>query len=223
MHDSRYISGVYSSGISLYSFDPASLEILRKLGEVISSQDDLLQLVRSVVPSQSQTLPQCTASEHLSPPTGGHVQVHDAGDSLSWNNRRDFQQQYTTPDWYAQQPDSASTTPAASTGVAAVRWFGLLANYASHPEALDEEAEDAPVGGQEGGFLDLFNGQDENDMTPLQRATKIVDDSQPLEKRNPLEKAIGEEGMWQASGNILLLDREQILFGNFLHRICSWV
>ncbi|KAF4984478.1 hypothetical protein FZEAL_326 [Fusarium zealandicum] len=203
------------------SFDPASLEILRQLGQIINSQDDLMQVVRSVADSQSR----CVVS-NLSPSTSAHAPVIDAGDRLAWDATGVIQTQqppYADSDWLRPQ---AGTSPAASASVAAVRWFGLLANDASR-EALQEA--DVPLG-LEGGFLDTSYAQNEDDMTPLQRATRAID-NQPsapdLSNRGttPANRMAGqaEESMWQASENICLLDREQALFENFLHRICSWV
>ncbi|KAL1849122.1 hypothetical protein VTK73DRAFT_9964 [Phialemonium thermophilum] len=200
------------------TFDPASLEILRRLGHITSSQDALLQLVRSVAASQSQ----CVAA-HVLPTAPLPVQTHpDVGHTVGWHSAGG-----TSPydaqidvDFFAQQqqPESASTTPSASASVAAVRWFDLLANDASR-DALDEV--DLPPG-LEGGFLDLFNGQDEGDLTPLQRATKAIDGQLPPVRRLGDDSA-QERSMWQTQADISLLDREQGLFKNFLHRICSWL
>lgn len=109
-----------------------------------------------------------------------------------------------------------------------MRWFGLVASDASR-EAL--QAADAPLG-VEGGFLDPSDGQDESDMTPLQRATRMIDGQPPEQERslsddgsaqvNPTT-VVAEEGLWQAANKIWLLDREQMLFENFLHRICPLV
>jgi hypothetical protein len=73
----------------------------------------------------------------------------------------------------------------------------------------------------EGGFLDSFTSHEGNATSPLQRATKIIDDQLP--ESAPTDKGGGEEAMWQASQSIVLLEHEQILFANFLQRICSWV
>ncbi|KAM5343754.1 hypothetical protein ACJ41O_012291 [Fusarium nematophilum] len=203
-------------------FDPASLEILKQLGQIINSQDDLLQIVRSVAASQSQCGP-----PGFSPSATSHAQVRRAGDSLAWEGTGGAQTQqipYVTHD--GGQSDSASTTPSASASVAAVRWFGLLANDASR-DALQEV--DVPLGA-EGGLLDPSDGQDENDMSPLQRATKIIDGQPPtpsladegIAAMSPLVN-LAEENLWQASENICLLEREQVLFENFLHRMCPWL
>ncbi|KAK7398535.1 hypothetical protein QQX98_012083 [Neonectria punicea] len=196
------------------TFDPASLEILRQLGQVINSQQDLLDIARSVAASQAQHV--------ASPPSSSgpdHAHLQGVDDALGWDSNGDLQQQHPFMEhsWFAQQPDSASTTPAGSTGVAAVRWFELLAHDASR-EAFQES--DAPPG-LEGGFLDPLNGQDEDETTPLQRATKMID-GQP-EERDLVGEGAREEDMWQASENISLLEREQVLFENFLRRLCSWL
>ena len=183
-----------------------------------------MQIVRSVAASQ----PPYVAPD-LSPSVPSHATVHRDGDSLGWDATGGVQPQqlpYVANDWFGQQTDSASTTPAASASVAAVRWFGLLANDASR-EAFQEA--DAPLE-LEGGFLDPSDGQDGNDMTPLQRATRIID-GQPaaqnlpdggINPANPMSD-LEEESMWQASESIILLHREQILFEHFIHQICSWV
>lgn len=153
--------------------------------------------------------------------------LHDI-ESQTWvSSSRDIQATtqfpYVAHDW--QQQESASTSPSASAGVAAVRWFDLLANDASR-DALPEA--DVTVG-VEGGFLDALGNQDEHDMTPLQRATRLIDKDStqdlPDHTFTPGTTAsnLVEEGMWQASANITLLDREQVLFEHFLNRICSWV
>lgn len=143
--------------------------------------------------------------------------MRDVDGSLDWEATGSVHQpqHFVAQDWFGQ-PESASTTPASSTSVAAVRWFELFANYASR-DAIEEA--DVPPG-LEGGFLDPFNGQDKDDMTPLQRATKTID-GQP--EAHQIGENIGEEDMWQALQSISLLDREQALFVNFLDRICPWV
>ncbi|KAI9899762.1 hypothetical protein N3K66_006223 [Trichothecium roseum] len=203
------------------TFDAASLEIIRQLGHIISTQDELLQATRSIAESQSQntilhTTAATSADQHVVHPlsTGSntssyHVMHHQQ------------QQRYETAEYSAQHSDSASTTPAASTGVAAVRWFGLLANLSSTSGACeDASAAAAPV--PEGGFLDLFHEQKEADLTPLQWATKIIDGQSPG-GQSISDSAVEEEDMWRAPENIVLLDREQDLFENFLLRICPWL
>ncbi|KAH6954526.1 fungal-specific transcription factor domain-containing protein [Fusarium avenaceum] len=194
------------------SFDPASLEILRQLGQIISSQDDLAQTVRSIAASHSH-------------PTSSLGQDHNhlsIDNSLHWDPTIEAQQLPYVTDWFGGQSDSASTTPAASASVAAVRWFGILANDASN-EAFPEA--DAALG-LDGELLDTSpEGQAESDTTPLQKATKIID-TQPSEQDLSGKAHVrdsSEERLWKASESISLLDQEQALFQNFLHRICSWL
>ncbi|EXA34898.1 hypothetical protein FOQG_13285 [Fusarium oxysporum f. sp. raphani 54005] len=189
------------------TFDPASLEILRQLGQIISSQDELTQTVRSIAASQSHA------------GLGAAQNVHVA-EGLNWDTNVQAQQ-LPYYDWSGGQSDSNSTTPAASASVAAVRWFGILANDASN-EAFPDA--DAPLG-LDGELLDTSpDGQADNDITPLQKATRIID-AQPPTRDAVIDHAanVSEESLWQASRSISLLDREQTLFQNFLHRICSWL
>ncbi|ENH72007.1 hypothetical protein FOC1_g10001856 [Fusarium oxysporum f. sp. cubense race 1] len=188
------------------NFDPASLEILRQLGQIISSQDELTQTVRSIAASQSHA------------GLGAAQNVHVA-EGLNWDANVQAQQ-LPYYDWSGGQSDSNSTTPAASASVAAVRWFGILANDASN-EAFPDA--DAPLG-LDGELLDTSpNGQADSDITPLQKATRIIDAQPPTRDAvNDHAANVSEESLWQAPRSISLLDREQTLFQNFLHRICSW-
>ncbi|GKU07691.1 unnamed protein product, partial [Fusarium langsethiae] len=63
------------------------------------------------------------------------------------------------------------------------------------------------------------DGQAESDITPLQRATRAIDTKPEISDTSKT----CEESLWQVSESILLLDEEQDLFQNFLHRICSWL
>ena len=198
-------------------FDAATLEILQQLGHISNSQNDLLRIVLSIASVQSHG-----ATSTFSPTATAHLDLHGHVDSSAWDGNSSLQQQdaFISYDWLGQQqPESASTTPAASTSVAAARWFGLFANDVSRDLYLDT---DVPQG-LEGGFLDSLKGQDgEGATTPLQRATEIID-GQPLDGAATDREGFREEDMWQASENISLLDQEQVLFENFLRRICSWV
>ncbi|KAM0239585.1 hypothetical protein ACHAP5_008233 [Fusarium lateritium] len=194
------------------SFDPASLEILRQLGQIISSQNELAQTVHSIATSHSHTA-SSLGQEH------NNLSIDN---NLQWNDTTQGQQLPYVTDWFGSQSDSASTTPAASASVAAVRWFGILATDASNEAFPESDA----ASGLDGELLDTSPvGQAGSDTTPLQRATRIID-TQPSEqdlsdKVDTL--ASSEERLWKASESILLLDKEQALFQNFLHRICSWL
>ncbi|KPA40254.1 quinate transport protein [Fusarium langsethiae] len=123
------------------------------------------------------------------------------------------QHQIHTTDWFAGQSGSASTTPASSASAAAVRWFGILANDAPNEEVLEADA-------LQNDLLDTSpDGQAESDITPLQRATRAIDTKPEISDTSKT----CEESLWQVSESILLLDEEQDLFQNFLHRICSWL
>ncbi|KAJ4026332.1 hypothetical protein NW752_001271 [Fusarium irregulare] len=178
-------------------FDPASLEILRQLGQIITSQDELTQTVRAIA-AQSHAGLGLSQSQNL----GSNCDVT-------------AQTQRTVPtEWFAGQPESASTTPASSASVAAVRWFGILANDA--PGEVFTEAD-----ALQGELLDTStDGQADSDITPLQRATRAIDAQPDVSDRR---SSVSEESLWQASESISLLDQEQSLFQNFLHRICSWL
>ncbi|KAM0215276.1 hypothetical protein ACHAQI_003056 [Fusarium lateritium] len=195
-----------------FGFDPASLEILRQLGQIISSQNELAQTVHSIATSHSHAA-SSLGQDH------NHLSIDNG---LQWDDTTQAQQLPYVTDWLGSQSDSASTTPAASASVAAVRWFGILATDASNEAFPEVDA----ASGLDGELLDPSpEGQAESDITPLQRATRIID-TQPSErdlsnKANTLESS--EEMLWKAPESISLLDQEQALFQNFLHRICSWL
>ncbi|VUC30179.1 unnamed protein product [Clonostachys rosea] len=181
------------------SFDPASLEILRQLGQVLDSQSSLLQTVRSIAATQSSE----AAVSSLEPSSVVHVPTSGTTEAIDWVGNHGIQQ---------QQADSPLTPRTASVSVAAARWFGLFR------EELQERDVSPSV---EWGFPGPLDGQDDSDMTQLQRATKLIDD-QNLEGDFANEVDC-EQDMWQASESITLLEREQILFENFVHRICAWL
>ena len=174
------------------------MEILRQLGQIITSQDELTQTVRAIAAQSHAGL--------------GLSQSHNLGSNCDVTAQT---QNRTVPtEWFAGQPESASTTPASSASVAAVRWFGILANDA--PGEVFTEADTL-----QGELLDTStDGQTEGDITPLQRATRAIDAQPDVSDRR---SSVSEESLWQASESISLLDQEQSLFQNFLHRICSWV
>ncbi|KAB5542529.1 hypothetical protein GE09DRAFT_1037150 [Coniochaeta sp. 2T2.1] len=199
------------------AFDPASLEILRKLGEIQTSQDTLLHLAQS---SAAVTQPQ-----QITSPAPHSQATRIQNDSRGLHGTLDFERNggtqhhdaYLTQDWFGEHPDWASASPAASTGVAAVQWFGLLAKDAS----LEAHQETEVSSGSEGNFLDPLNTQYEGETTPLQRATRNID-GQPAVSDSGVDRG-REQDFWQAPESIALLGREQILFENFLHRICPWL
>lgn len=224
------------------TFDAASLEILRQLGQITTSQDDLLQIVRSISTLQTRQVASDVASFT---PGHTHQAAFDQGQvtgGLEWSTNRtvysplshrpDEQQDYIGPlGTYANQrhPDSASTTPAASGCAPAVRWFGLLASDAPSEILQDADLQFA----FDGPSLEVSAVLNEDNITPLQWATRIVDTHRtvrdrlsdrskpPLDNAPPTQQP--EETLWQAPEGISLLPQEQRFFENFLRRICPWV
>lgn len=211
----------YSCAVRLrrfnHRFDPASLEILKQLGQIIRTQDDVLHSVREITASQ------CLAGRSLVSPTQGQTVPNDIEDGINWDvavESQDQQFSYTTHEWFGGHTDSAVTTPAASAGVAAARWFGLLTNHASPevPQAFQEE--DARLG-LDKELLNQTGTQGLEHPTPLQRATKVIDDVH--DSTENVGENFENEASWQASESIALLDEEKVLLQNFLCRICPWV
>lgn len=149
--------------------------------------------------------------------SGNYISVCPVEDPHLWDTQGSVQQHnhFSEYDFLAPHSESTATSPAASTGVAAVQWFGLLTRDVSRGFPDDDPS------AHEGGCLDAFTSHESNATSPLQHATKIIDDQPP--ESVPTGKGGGEEAMWQASQSIVLLEHEQILFANFLERICSWV
>jgi hypothetical protein len=227
------------------SFDPASLEILRQLSQIATTQDDLLQIVQSLSALQTHHVP-----SDVNPFTPSHINQTAFDQSqttsgLEWSTNRtvysplshrpeDQQGHIGAPLPSAtyinqQHPDSTSTTPAAAGCAPAVRWFGLLANDAPSEILQDAELQFA----FDGPSLEISAVSNENDITPLQCATRIVDkqltshDDPSGGSKHLLDNALRihqiEEALWQAPDGISLLPQEQMLFENFLRRICPWV
>jgi hypothetical protein len=157
-----------------------------------------LEVVRSIAATQSSE----AAASSLVPSSVPNIPTSGTAETLDWVGNHGIQ----------QQADSPLTPRTASVSVAAARWFGLF---------RDELQERDVSPSVEWGFPGPLDGQDDNDMTQLQRATKLIDD-QHLQN-DFADEGSCEQDMWQASESISLLEREQILFENFVHRICSWV
>ncbi|OAA56192.1 Zn(2)-C6 fungal-type DNA-binding domain protein [Niveomyces insectorum RCEF 264] len=156
--------------------------------------------------------------------------------------------------------DAGVPSPTMSGGAATARWFELLANDAVSRVELPQTSE------ADGGVLDfgfLLNGtgvdhrqssSDKEDdpgivtaMTPLQRATKIVDEwhdistdtvavamaagnsavstTSPSNDSLPSSRPqrIGTECLWRAEEDIRLLPEERFFFENFLERLSKWI
>ena len=176
----------------------------------------MLHTVRSIPNIQSNVSANASAVD-LGSNSGPLIGIRAGTETHAWNGHDSFQQQpqVSDYDWFGPHPESTATSPAASTGVAALQWLGLVTRDAF----AEVEGTDAPT--LEGGHLDPFDGHAGNATTPLQQATKIVDD-QPSEQ-TPVRGDNEEEALWQAHQGIVLLEHEQTLFAHFVNRICSWV
>lgn len=136
------------------------------------------------------------------------------GDNVKWQTAGGVVPAHVGSDLLFAHQDTESTSPTASVSVAAARWFDLLATEVTK-EAIEET--NLPSG-HEAEFPDLFGGQNNADLTPLQMATRIVDEPQ-----GDFSSKDQGQSTWQVPGNISLLPQEQVLFKNFLHGICPWV
>lgn len=133
------------------------------------------------------------------------------------------------------------TSPGPTVNAATIRWFGLLAHDAarSTPE-ISTVLDHTPNGnGAENDYRKFRNfffarAEEENvdvsRLTPLERATRIVDQEQPsllgIEGENDNAHAQAhqfEEQLWQSEKPIQLLPREYLLFEHFVRRVSQWV
>lgn len=120
-------------------------------------------------------------------------------------------------DWLVQ-PESASSTPSVAAHSAAIKWLGVLTGDASSNSLPDASL----AQNLDNGFLRGDHGEQDDTLTPLQRATRAVDERTGDHAADV--EASGKPILpWQSTENITLLEDEQILFGRFLRRICSWV
>ncbi|KAL4886965.1 fungal-specific transcription factor domain-containing protein [Aspergillus karnatakaensis] len=129
---------------------------------------------------------------------------------------------------------SSIESPGPTVNAATVRWFDLLAN--------DAVRESPQVSGVIGGYgPDAIEDADVSQITPLQRATRIVDRNhlevdgglqaelrglQPELNTHIIESPGSlpyEESLWQAQEPIQLLPREYSLFENFVQHVSPWI
>lgn len=248
-------------------FDSASLEILRKLGEIADGQTELIRLLRGAVvnpshsPQQISPSAQTVASLPLTLTPGSSevlrrdpellaaaaspadhsapsfsnldrlVQASVGSSSLPLRDAREsisaISQNHLSPQEYYEFGSDAA---AARGNPAALRWFDLLAN--------DVGRESVPAPANQFELVrnkDHFHQEDRTDVTPLQQATRIIDDdSQNDGAQGALDryadpstagtsKRLLEKRLWQAAEDIPLMTREQILFDVFVHQISSAV
>lgn len=148
-----------------------------------------------------------------------------------------------TAQYSADIPHSVTSSiesPGPTINAATVRWFDLLAN--------DAVREGPQMSSSIGGYgQDILEETDASHITPLQRATRIVDRTHVEEEQlqpglnagqstlNPGQSKINyhvvksptssypEEKLWQAQEPIQLLPKEYSLFENFVQRVSPWI
>ncbi|KAL2857995.1 fungal-specific transcription factor domain-containing protein [Aspergillus pseudoustus] len=116
---------------------------------------------------------------------------------------------------------SSIESPRLTVNTATVRWFDLLAN-----DAIRESPQIAGAGYGEISSLERLDDIDASQITPLQRATRIVDRNLGDVDTHPIDSPVGssyEEALWQAQEPIQLLPREYSLFENFVQRVSPWI
>jgi hypothetical protein len=116
---------------------------------------------------------------------------------------------------------SSIGSPRLTVNTATVRWFDLLAN-----DAIRESPQVPGADYPDISSLERLEGTDVSQITPLQRATRIVDHNLRDVDTHPVDSPVGsssEETLWQAQEPIQLLPREYSLFENFVQRISPWV
>ncbi|KAL4791695.1 fungal-specific transcription factor domain-containing protein [Aspergillus venezuelensis] len=135
---------------------------------------------------------------------------------------------------------SSMESPGPTVNAATVRWFDLLAN-----DAIREIPQMS--GGLIGYEHDILEETNAAHVTPLQRATRIVDRAHPeddngvhsdlnagVSSQDTEQPGINghvmsspagslEERLWQAEESIQLLPQEYALFENFVQRISPWI
>jgi hypothetical protein len=181
-------------------FDPASLEILRQLGRITESQDALVQLVRNIHLPDSREAVLGAGNAARFPGGIGAPSLPPAADGLS-------------PGWARQQPESASSTPSVAPHTAALRWLGSLTGNDPGDVLPDSHLAQS----LDSGFLD-GDSTGEDDLTPLQRATRSVD--RPATSTDTMGSSTNA---WQSTSNIGLVNDEDALFSRFVRRLCGWV
>ncbi|KAL3479968.1 fungal-specific transcription factor domain-containing protein [Aspergillus californicus] len=135
-----------------------------------------------------------------------------------------------------QSVTSSIESPGPTVNAATVRWFDLLANDAARESPQISNVIGGYVYGQDTNIsLERLEGTDASQITPLQRATRIVDRNQTGEGQGGVQSELGthavespvvspyEASLWQAQDSIELLPREYSLFENFVQRVSPWI
>lgn len=144
----------------------------------------------------------------------------------------------TAPQYPSDIPHSVTSSiesPGPTINAATVRWFDLLAS--------DAVRESPQISSAIGGYgQDILEETDASHITPLQRATRIVDRTHIEEEElrpglsaeqstpNLNSHAVNspasihhEERLWQSQEQIQLLPHEYSLFENFVQRVSPWI
>lgn len=161
---------------------------------------------------------------------------------VSIDHTSPFANSLTAPQYSPDIPQSVTSTiesPGPAINAATVRWFDLLAN--------DAVRESPQISSVFGSGQEILEDTDVSQITPLQRATRIVDRTHlddeavqpslnsgqtihnaiPSESSthavNPPKGSSPEERLWQAQESIQLLPHEYSLFENFVQRVSPWI
>ncbi|KAL2870459.1 Zn(II)2Cys6 transcription factor [Aspergillus lucknowensis] len=116
---------------------------------------------------------------------------------------------------------SSIESPGPTVNAATVRWFDLLVN-----DAIRESPQIPGGGYRDIRSLERLDATDASQITPLQRATRIVDRNLLDVDTHTIASPVGlpsEEGLWQAQEPIQLLPREYSLLENFVQRVSPWI
>ena len=202
----------------------------------MDSQKELLGALRSSY-NQNERAPLPTASAHglqhslaedATPSPGyGENAIQPGGlrpGRTSWQHSSN---PHTPESPFEQRLNVLETSSATSavSGNPALRWFGLLAHDAGRDaiQTAELEAEHSNIAPDDENYTHA---------TPLQTATRIVDDpNNAVENESPRVSFGGDIGLptsserqlWQAKNAIQLLPSEKVIFENFVRHISLWV
>jgi hypothetical protein len=122
----------------------------------------------------------------------------------------------------------ASLSPSNSS-LAAVRWFGLLANDAAKDSSQVSTIHDSWVN-QGFSLQDHSNAEGQTQLSSLQCATLVLDgpssiyaSHDPTQAGTSVGNTVGDEQIWQSREPIELLSGEETLFEHFVTRVSPWV
>lgn len=110
---------------------------------------------------------------------------------------------------------------------AAVRWFGLLANDAARDSSTISAIQSSL--GSQSLSLGHSASDDETQLSPLQRATQVLDgpsvyqNHELVDATSSGESPLEKEQIWQSREQIEILPTEATLFEYFVDRVSPWV